>query len=64
MMGKGLRIIMADRNVNIEKLAKQSGVSRTTISNLRNGLSKGVEFDTIAKLSSALKCNSSELFID
>ena len=43
-------------------LAKQTGLSKTTISNLESGRLKRIELATIDKLCQALACTPNELF--
>ncbi len=43
-------------------LAKQAGLSKTSISNLESNQLKRIELSTIAKLCQALKCMPNELF--
>lgn len=53
---------MAESNLNIQEVSNKTGLSRTTISNLVNGYSKGIQFDTITKLCEVLKCKPTDLF--
>lgn len=62
MVGRNLRILMAKSNMNIQELADKTGLSRTTISNLRNEYSRGIEFETVSKLCEAFKCKPIDLF--
>ncbi len=62
MIEKNLRVLMAESNLNIQEVSNKTGLSRTTISNLVNGYSKGIQFDTITKLCEVLKCKPTDLF--
>jgi putative transcriptional regulator len=53
--------VKRDRMTQAE-LAKQTGLSKTTISNLESGRLKRIELATIAKLCQALACTPNELF--
>jgi DNA-binding Xre family transcriptional regulator len=44
------------------ELARRSGLSKATISNLESGKLRRIELETIAKLSRALTCSINELF--
>lgn len=62
MIADNLRVLMAKEKMNIQKTSEATGISRTTISNLVNGYSSGVQFVTIQKLAKALGCKPYELF--
>lgn len=62
MIGKNLRVLMAEREMNIQDVATETKLSRTTISNLINGYSKGIQFETLEKLSAILKCEPVDFF--
>lgn len=47
----------------IEQLHKQTGLSRTTISNLINGHKKSIRVDTIIKLCQTFNCEIGELVV-
>ena len=44
------------------ELARQTGLSKTTVSNLESGRLQRIELATIAKLCHALKCTPDDLF--
>lgn len=46
-----------------EELAQKSGVSRTTISNLENGLLNSTTNVTMLKIANALKCKVKDIFL-
>lgn len=53
---------MAERELNIQNVKDQTTLSRTTISNLVNNYSKGIQFDTLAQLCTLLNCTPGDLF--
>ena len=50
------------RHLTQSEMAKRSGLSKTTISNLESGRQKKIELETIGKLCSTLHCTPSDLF--
>ncbi|WP_374966260.1 helix-turn-helix domain-containing protein [Lysinibacillus sp. RS5] len=56
-----LRVLMAERGLNIQNVKDQTTLSRTTISNLYNNYGSGVQFDTLTQLCSLLKCTPCEI---
>lgn len=50
-------------NMTQEELSKKSGVSRTTISSLENGLLKSTTNTTMLKIADALKCKIRDIFL-
>lgn len=59
-----LIMFMNYKKLNIEKLHEQTGLSRTTISNLLNSKSDGIKFETIERLCITLEINPMDLFKD
>lgn len=57
-----LRVLMAERGLNIQNVKDQTTLSRTTISNLFNNYGSGVQFDTLIQLCTLLKCTPGDLF--
>lgn len=45
-----LRVLMAERKMNIQDVADRTGLSRTTISALYNESAKGIQFKTLRSL--------------
>ncbi|WP_449623197.1 helix-turn-helix domain-containing protein, partial [Robertmurraya sp. Marseille-Q9965] len=43
-----LRVLMAEKNLNIQKVKDNTSFSRTTISNLYNNYGSGVHYDTLS----------------
>lgn len=56
-----LRVLMAERGLNIQKVKDQTTLSRTTISNLYNNLGSGIQFGTLLELCELLKCKPGDL---
>lgn len=54
---------MNKKNINISQLNEMTGISRNSLSLLINGKSKGIQFDTIDKISKALNAKIEDLFI-
>jgi putative transcriptional regulator len=44
-------------------LAQETGIANSTLSNMRTGKTKGIDFDTIDAICSALRCEPGELFV-
>ncbi|MFK4167678.1 helix-turn-helix domain-containing protein [Paenibacillus lautus] len=62
MIKCNLRVLMAERKLNIQDVANKTGLSRTTISALVNENGKGIQFDTLETLCYFLKIDPGELF--
>ena len=56
-----LRVLMAERGLNIQKVKDQTTLSRTTISNLYNNFGSGIQFGTLLELCELLKCQPGDL---
>ncbi|REH87156.1 XRE family transcriptional regulator [Staphylococcus felis] len=54
---------MAEHNYSIQYVHTETGLSRTTISNLYNGYSDGIKFDTLGKLCDLFKCTPNDLLL-
>ena len=61
--GKRLKLIRQKKGMTQLDLEVESGISRTEISRIENGL-KNIEFYTIVKLATALGVNLTDLFSD
>lgn len=57
-----LRVLMAEKNLNIQKVKDNTTLSRTTISNLYNNYGTGIQFDTLKQLCQLLECQPGDLF--
>ncbi|MHD0383186.1 helix-turn-helix transcriptional regulator [Staphylococcus simulans] len=56
-----LRVKMAEKGLTIKEVHKKTNLSRTTISNLYNGYSDGIKFQTLEALCELLKCSPNDL---
>ncbi|HII4525562.1 helix-turn-helix transcriptional regulator [Clostridium perfringens] len=61
MIRCNLAILLAERNLKITKVSKDTGVSRTTLTSLSNNYSQGIQFDTINTLCNYLKVTPEQL---
>ena len=61
--GKRLKSIRQNKGMTQLDLELESGISRTEISRIENGL-KNIEFYTIVKLATSLEINLNEFFKD
>ena len=48
--------------MSITDLHKKTGISRNSLTLLANGKSRGIQYDTLDKITTALNVNISELF--
>lgn len=62
--GKRLRVIMAEKNINVSELADMSGVSPSTISSIRTGYVKKPKRQTAELIANALGVKISKIFPD
>ena len=51
------------RRMKVSELARQTGISRTTLTALYYDRSKGVEFHVVDRICSALSCSMGDLFV-
>jgi len=58
-----IKELMKKKHLNIKTIQQSTGLSRTTISNLINQHSNGIQFDTLATLCGILECDISELLV-
>ena len=61
-MGYRIKEIREKRNLTQEDLARESGVSRATISALENGVSRATTTKTLMNIARALGVSIEELF--
>ena len=55
-----LKEIMEEKNLKISDLNEQTGISRNSISSLLNGKTRGIQFDTLEKITIALNVDVAE----
>lgn len=58
-----LRRIAFDRNCNMSKIARKTGISRTTLSALYHQKSVGVSLSTLEKLCNYLDCGIEDILV-
>ena len=63
MVISNLSVLLAERRLNITKVFKDTGISRTTLTALVNGNAAGVHFDTVNTLCRYLQVNPGQLFL-
>lgn len=61
MVRCNLSILLAERNLKITQVAKDTGISRTTLTYLANNYSKGIQYDTLNTLCNYLNVTPDEL---
>lgn len=63
MIKSNLKVKLAENNIRISKIANDTGISRTTLTALSEGHTKGIQFDTLNKICRYLKIEPAELFV-
>lgn len=63
MLFVNLNVLLAERNLRISKVSKDTGISRTTLTALCNNYSQGVQFDTLNLLCSYLGVTPAQFFV-
>ena len=63
MIRCNLAILLAERNLRITKVSKDTGISRTTLTSLSNNRAQGIQLDTINTLCNYLKITPELLFL-
>lgn len=53
--------LIKDKKSSITEISQATGISRSTLTLLSNGTSKGIQFDTLEKICSFLKCTPNDL---
>lgn len=61
MVRCNLSVLLAERNLKITKVCKDTGISRTTLTYLANNYSKGIQYDTLNTLCTYLNVSPREL---
>ena len=62
MIQNNFSVILAQKLLKISKVAQETGISRTTLTNLYYRRSSQISFDVLDRLCGYLKCSVSELF--
>lgn len=63
MIKFNLGVLLAERNLNINKVHKDTGLSRITLSAISNNNGQGIQLETLNKLCQYLKITPGELFL-
>lgn len=63
MVRCNLSVLLAERNLKITKVSKDTGISRTTLTYLVNNYSKGIQYDTLNTLCSYLHILPSDIIL-
>lgn len=61
MVRCNLTILLAERNLKITQVSKDTGISRTTLTYLANNYSKGIQYDTLNTLCTYLNITPGKL---
>lgn len=61
MIRCNLAVLLAERNLKITKVSKDTGISRTTLTSLSNNYSQGIQFETINTLCNYLRIHPEQL---
>ena len=61
MVRCNLSVLLAERNIKITKVSKDTGISRTTLTYLANNYSKGIQYDTLNTLCNYLHVKPEDL---
>jgi DNA-binding Xre family transcriptional regulator len=56
-----LAVLLAEQNLKITKVSKDTGISRTTLTALSNNYSQGIQFDTLNTLCMYLKVSPEQM---
>ena len=62
MIFSKLNVLLAERNLKISKVAKDTGISRTTLTALSQNTSQGIQFETLDLLCGYLKITPNLFF--
>lgn len=57
-----LKVLMAERGLNIQKVKEKTTLSRTTISYLVNNYGEGIHYETLKQLCHLLRCQPGDIF--
>ncbi|MGX4686331.1 helix-turn-helix domain-containing protein [Vagococcus sp. JNUCC 83] len=61
-VAKNFRVMLAERRLKISDIYEEAELSRNTLTSLKNGKLKGIQFETIEKVSKVLEIEPYELF--
>ncbi|ANI95824.1 helix-turn-helix transcriptional regulator [Lactiplantibacillus plantarum] len=61
IIGENIRLWMAIKQHNVTEIAKDAGISRTTVIKLRNGNSNAAQLNTLEKIASYFNVTVADL---
>lgn len=64
IVAENFRVYLAINNKNIKDVFESTGISRTTLSNLKNGYSEGVRYKTLETLAKEFNTRPYEFFVE
>jgi len=56
-----LNVVMAERNISSQELAKAIGITPANLSILKTGKAKAIRFSTLSKICHVLECQPGEI---
>lgn len=62
MIKNRLSTILGEQRIRVSELSKLTGISQNALNKIYHNKTKGIDFDTLNKLCSALDRNSQEIF--
>ena len=62
VVARNFRVMLAERRLKISDIYEEAELSRNTLTSLKNGKLKGIQFETIEKVSKVLEIEPYELF--
>ena len=62
VVARNFRVMLAERRLKISDIYEEAKLSRNTLTSLKNGKLKGIQFETIEKVSKVLEIEPYELF--
>lgn len=62
MITNKFSILLGERLTKISKVAQETGISRTTLTNIYHRRSEGITFDVLDKLCKYLNCGITDIF--
>ena len=56
-----LDVMLAKRKMSVTELSQRIGITMANVSILKNGIAKGIKFDTLCKICDVLDCQPGDL---
>lgn len=63
IVARNFRVILAERRMSKKTLFEKSGISRSSLTIIASGNSKGIQYETIEKIADALEIEPHQLFL-